>query len=570
MGQPLAPSVQQMIAQQPALQAQMAQFAVEAANRRNAQAYQGTDQIGQNILKAMGMYGEMQEKKADRATDEQRYQDELAFRNDEATYKRWERQDAAALAQKNRGEDLAFRDAKFEHEKYVQLEKLVLDGNMSAAQIDSMAKAGKLTDVQVERLIQMLPSDVRKGEAGADAAEAGNEEFKNSEPYRRAMEEFSLQQAEANVASTQAGTAATTGAEGRAASMHPFQQRLAANAANMSDQEFSEWMMSKDFRDQKQQFELDQMDANIQGTHATTDSIQSKRWRDEDMAPFELMQAQENILGTRSSTQERNMLLLPRRANIDANTRGLNAGANQSERLLPGQITAGRLGNLQTEEQIRGMAGQEERAQARHVGEMEQQGQATLLGAQQVEAGQRSLDKEANFARAMKDLDLTTPEGRSAAIPAVAEMYPEMLPALIQGDQAALARLAQMQAGARADAQASVAATLNPAAVEAGVRAKVTKSLDAAKKSLVTSQAKPADKFSIPGMKEKEEVELTELVKVYERMLLKLDDPTLYGGGVPAETVFSKLMVQEWGTPPPAAGAGTKGGKDALGKLLPE
>jgi len=373
MGQ-LAPSVQQMIAQQPALQAQMAQYAVEAANRRNAQAYQGIDQIGQNILKAMGMYGQMQEKKEARATDEQRYQDELAFRNDEATYKRWERQDAAALAEKNRGEDLAFRDAKFEHEKYVQLEKLVLDGNMSAAQIDSMAKAGKLTDVQVERLIQMLPSDVRKGEAGADAAEAGNEEFKNSEPYRRAMEEFSLQQAEANVASTQAGTAATTGAEGRAASMHPFQQRLAANAANMSDQEFSEWMMSKDFRDQKQQFELDQMDANIQGTHATTDSIQSKRWRDEDMAPLQRMQAQENILGTRSQTTARDMLLIPQMDSLNASTRAAVGSEDRSRAAHPIQLEGMRHDNMQRQEQIRSTRGQEDRTAQLHQGQMELQG----------------------------------------------------------------------------------------------------------------------------------------------------------------------------------------------------
>lgn len=375
MGQ-IAPSVQQMIANQPALQAQMATRAFELQNQRNAQGYQNTDQIVQGLLRAMGMYGDMQQRKEDRAT-----------------------------AATNKADDNAFRDKKFDYDKTVGLEKLRLDGNLSDAQIAQMEANGELLREQADRLHQITPSEVRQRTSDADMSDAQFQEFKDSGHYRRAvegfdleqrganvegtqvgtqatndansranaMQEFSLQQAEANVASTKAGTAATTGAEGRAAGLHPSQRTIANNAAMMSTQEFSEWMMSPDFRQQMKQLELDQRGANVENTRANTDSTRSKRWRDEDMAPLDRMQAEANILGTRSQTTARDMLLLPQRDNLNANTRGQNASANQSERLLPGQVTGQRLGNLQTEEQIRGMAGQEDRAQARHPGEMDLQ-----------------------------------------------------------------------------------------------------------------------------------------------------------------------------------------------------
>jgi len=380
----LAPAVQQMIANNPALAQQAAIKAFEIQNQRNAIGYQGIDALTQNILRGIGMYGDMQQQEA----------------------------------------DSEFREKKFEHDKFVELRKLVLDGDMTYAQIDNMGKQGRLTDVTVDRLIALMPSDVRQGEAAAGMGEAQLDDFNESapfrndsrnlqldqaratlhrtitmtpqmaeqmaaetsltteqvnellesKPFRRAMEGVQLAQGEADVDATTTNTAAVAQGTEQSAELHPFKRRMAANAANMSDQEFSEWMLSHEYRQLKKQYELEMADAQIGNVRANTISTRDSNRRAQAHHPLDIMQAEENILGTRSSTRERDMLLLPRIDNLDANTRGMNASANTEERLLPSRLTAGRLGNLQTEQQTRSIEGQEDRAQARHPGEMDLQG----------------------------------------------------------------------------------------------------------------------------------------------------------------------------------------------------
>ena len=545
MGQ-IAPSVQQMIANQPALQAQMATRAFELQNQRNAQGYQNTDQIVQGLLRAMGMYGDMQQRKEDRAT-----------------------------AATNKADDNAFRDKKFDYDKTVGLEKLRLDGNLSDAQIAQMEANGELLREQADRLHQITPSEVRQRTSDADMSDAQFQEFKDSGHYRRAvegfdleqrganvegtqvgtqatndansranaMQEFSLQQAEANVASTKAGTAATTGAEGRAAGLHPSQRTIANNAAMMSTQEFSEWMMSPDFRQQMKQLELDQRGANVENTRANTDSTRSKRWRDEDMAPLDRMQAVANVLGTRSQTTARDMLLLPQMDNLNANTRGQNASANQSERLLPGQVTGQRLGNLQTEEQIRGMAGQEDRA---------------------IASAKEDANKRSAFALATNGLNINTPEGEAGYAQALTNLDPEMAFRYIQGNKQERAEISA--------AMAKQGEMLSPEAKQRGDFSKrwtdaSLKNADAIKTLEAGKSGFGAGLSGVSGVFEQEKATLELQGAALRKIGQMMKDGSIkWDVNVSFEEIFAKALAGDDATPAPA----TTGGGDTLDELLEE
>ena len=162
-GQPLSPALAQMLANHPELLQRGAIQATQLSNQQNAQGYQSLDQIGQGILQAMGMYGNMQDQKRDDA--------------------RTATQDKAKATQQLADED--YRDKQYELEK---------------RKVSSMEKTAD------QRILNMA------GELGLNAAQT-TRLTEMLDPEKAALQ--------ATTEGTKARTKATLGGEQRAEEMQP-------------------------------------------------------------------------------------------------------------------------------------------------------------------------------------------------------------------------------------------------------------------------------------------------------------------------------------------------------------
>lgn len=173
-------AIRQMLAQHPQLALQAAVQGYQLGNQQKALAYQPIDRLQQSLLQGLGIYGDMKAKE----------------------------------------EDTAFKKKQFEASHFVELAKLRQSGALADAQIRLMESEGTVNEEQATRLRMITPEEVAGRQTDTDLKKEELREFQRSEPYRRALEDYTLLKTNQDMTRGDAEIKAIRGDEGRKAALH--------------------------------------------------------------------------------------------------------------------------------------------------------------------------------------------------------------------------------------------------------------------------------------------------------------------------------------------------------------